>query len=269
MAWFASKSQKQRFFWWFGIFVMIGLSALGSMAARYIAQLDYFQFRRIVLRHSDETKIPLSRVKRSVQKSLNGGYFTADLKQVKKAIEELPWVAQATVRRVYPNRLVVDVTPYQALALYEDGRLVSDKGDLFQANPEEADNAGRLPNFYGPIAQVKTLALMYDRLGRVFAKIDVKITDLQISDRGTWSLVFSNAQIPPTKVEYGRERIGFDSLLAQTEKLVQVYPKVYDLMKGPPASIDMRYNQALAAAKPDRQLWKAWLARQKQDQAEQ
>lgn len=261
MSWFASTSQKQRFFWWLGIFVILGLSALGSMAARYIAQLDYFQFRTVVLRKAHETQIPLSRVTRAVQKNLTGGYFTADLKKVKQALESLPWVARATVRRVYPNTLVVDVEPYQAIALYEDGRLVSQDGVLFQANPEEADHVGRFPNFYGPLSQVQSLALMYRRLSQVFSKIDVQISDLQISDRGTWSLVFSSARIPPTKVEYGRERIGFDSLLAQTEKLVQVYPKIYDMMKGPPASIDMRYNKALAVAKPDRQLWKAWLAR--------
>ena len=68
---------------------------------------------------------------------------------MKEAVETLPWVACATVRRVFPDRLIVEVERHKALALYEDGRIVSDRGVLFAANPEEAGES-RLPVFYGP-----------------------------------------------------------------------------------------------------------------------
>ena len=54
-----------------------------------------------------------------VEKALSGNFFTADLKRVKEAVETLPWVASATVRRVFPDRLIVEVERRKALALYD------------------------------------------------------------------------------------------------------------------------------------------------------
>ncbi|EJX07113.1 hypothetical protein EVA_04775 [gut metagenome] len=34
--------------------------------------------------------------------------------------------------------------------------------------------------------------------------------------------------------------------------MVAAYPKIVEVMNGPPASVDMRYNKAFAASLPDR-----------------
>ena len=81
-----------------------------------------------------------------------GTLFTNDLDVTRAAFEALPWVRRATVRRQWPNRLVVALEEHQALARWndEDGnRFVSVAGEAFAAPGEKALGAA-LPLLLGP-----------------------------------------------------------------------------------------------------------------------
>ena len=197
--------------------------------------------------------MPIDRVKEVVEPMLKGNYFTEDLEAVRAAVETVPWVSRATVRRVWPNELHVEVEIYQALAIYEDGRLVDTNGVLFSANPDERDNPSEaLPNFYGPVTQTAQIARYYREFVRALQPIGATVTDVTCSDRGSWSLVMSSPDIPPTRVELGQEASG-SGVIAKLADMAAAYPRVVELMDGPPASIDLRYNRAFAATLPDRE----------------
>jgi len=51
---------------------------------------------------------------------LTGNYFTIRLDRARQAFETLPWVAQASVRRIWPNRLRVTLTEHRALGQWSD-----------------------------------------------------------------------------------------------------------------------------------------------------
>ena len=85
---------------------------------------------------------------------IKGNFFTTDLEQVRTAFEAVPWVRRATVRREWPDQLIVEVEEHEALGTWgEDGRLLSVKGDVFTANLAEADEDHELPAFDGPEGQ--------------------------------------------------------------------------------------------------------------------
>ena len=168
----------------------------------------------------DVQKVPLARLKEAVEPAAAGKtFFTVDLKAVRDAAETVPWVQYAAVRRVWPDALMIDVTVYEAAAVYEDGRLVSGEGQLFSANPDEGS----------------------------------------LSDRGSWTLTIESPTIPPTKIELGRDANG----AAVEERLRQVgeaYPRIVEIMGGPPASLDARYRRAIAAGKVNREQVAEYLA---------
>lgn len=172
-------------------------------ADRFMA-LPYFNIERLEMQ-GDAAKVPLARLKDAVEGAVVGNYFTADLDQVRAAAETVPWVKKASVRRLWPNGLEVTVEVHQAMAVYEDGRLVSTEGVLFSANPEEGAEAVDLPNFYGAPSLVMEIARHYKRFSAAAAAIPAKITDVTLSDRGAWTLVMASDVIPPTKVELGRD----------------------------------------------------------------
>lgn len=232
--------------------LVLGIAFGADRVAQSVMSLPVFQFSKLEL-SGNLTRVPIDRVKEVVEPMLKGNYFTEDLEAVRAAVETVPWVSRATVRRVWPNELHVEVEIYQALAIYEDGRLVDTNGVLFSANPDERDNPSEaLPNFYGPVTQTAQIARYYREFVRALQPIGATVTDVTCSDRGSWSLVMSSPDIPPTRVELGQEASG-SGVIAKLADMAAAYPRVVELMDGPPASIDLRYNRAFAATLPDRE----------------
>lgn len=60
-------------------------------------------------------------------------FFGVDLKQAQRRTESLPWVERAVVRRLWPNRIVVQLVEAQPYALWQkEGKLalINDVGDV-------------------------------------------------------------------------------------------------------------------------------------------
>ena len=234
----------------------------GVWSAAQAIEKPVFDLRTLTVTNPDDMRVTASAVQAVVDEVVDGNYFTVDLARVRAAVETLPWVKSAVVRRVFPNRLEVTVERHVARALYEDGRLVNDKGELFAANPEEAGPQA-LPMFYGPAGSVDVMLKAWADFETMLSPLGVRVTDLQVSDRGGWSLVFSGPDTPPTKVELGRDETGYAAIGEHLKEVAAVYPRVRALLKGPPSSLDLRYSHAFAAAMPDKKLVKAWSERQK------
>lgn len=265
----AEKREARRASLRFGLKVGFFVAAVMTIAfgadraAQSVMSLPVFQFSKLEL-EGNLTRVPIERVKDAVEPVLNGNYFTEDLDEVRRAVETVPWVSRATVRRVWPNELRVGVEIYQAVALYEDGRLVDPDGVLFSANPDERDNpSAPLPNFYGPATQTGQIAGYYREFVRALQPIGATVTDVMCSDRGGWSLVMASPDIPPTRVELGQED-NDRGVIAKLADMAAAYPRVVELMDGPPASIDLRYHRAFAATLPDREA----IARLREDNVE-
>jgi cell division protein FtsQ len=231
----------------FVAFVVLG----GGRAVDYVINLPAFSFTRLEV-SGDIARVPVARVKEAVEPVLRGNYFTEDLDKVRDAVEQVPWVREAVVRRVFPDELQVSVTTYTPAAIFEDGRLVSEDGKLFAANPEEReDPSSALPTFSGPESQVPEIARHYKEYKKAVTPLKAEITAVTLSARGSWGLTVKGPGMPPTHVEIGQEtaeRSTADRLAA----FVNVYPKVKEILNGPPASVDLRYNKAFAATLPAR-----------------
>lgn len=198
------RARRRRLAFGTGKALLILLIALGVYKGAELAKtLPLFNLSRLVL-EGDEQKVPIVRMKEAVEGALTGNYFTADLDRIRTAAERVPWVKHASVKRVWPGTIEIAVDVYEAMALYEDGRLVSREGVLFAANPEEASEARALPSFYGNARDVKEIAARYRRFGKLLEPLHARITDMILSDRGSWSIVFESDEIPPTKVELGQ-----------------------------------------------------------------
>lgn len=216
-----------------------------------LAELPYFQMRTLEVTGAVD-RVPYARVEEALLPVMKGNYFSFDLEEARRVAETVPWVKHAVVRRAWPNGLVVDVESYRAVAMYEDGRLVSEEGELFAANPDERENLSvQLPTFYGSSLQVPDIVGRYRDFMRALEPLGATVTDLRFSERGSWSLVMMSPDIPPTPIQLGVDD-GKGSVLASLANMVAAYPTMVDVMNGPPSSVDMRYTKAFAASLPDR-----------------
>jgi cell division protein FtsQ len=130
----------------------------------------------------------------NVAPRIAGTFFSVNPAQVRAAFESVPWVRQAVVRRVFPNRLQVDLQEHQAVAYWgAEGelRLLNSFGEVFEANLGEVEQ-DPLPRLNGPQDQSAEVLAMYKTLAPMFAQMQLSLAQLELSARGSWSVRLEN-----------------------------------------------------------------------------
>ncbi|MDO8299307.1 cell division protein FtsQ/DivIB [Lacisediminimonas sp.] len=228
-----------------GALLALTLVAVLGAALWWVAQRPMFTLKSIqveataqgTLRH-----ISTSTVRATALPRIKGNFFTVNLDGVRAAFESVPWVRKATVRRAWPNGLVVTVEEHQPLGTWgDDGRLLSVAGDIFTANLAEAEEHGDLPAFIGPLGSEREVVTRYHDFQQWFAVAKLKPEKVSLSGRYAWSVKLSNGMT----VELGREQ-SRDTLKARVERLVNIYPQLLARLQDRIESVDMRYPNGLA-----------------------
>lgn len=226
---------------------LLGLAALVLLSAGlwWLTQRPLFHLK--VIKIDGVPEVPLRRVNALTVRStalprIQGNFFTANLDVVRAAFESVPWVRKATVRREWPNTLLVRIEEHQPLGTWgQDGRLVSAKGDVFTANLDEAEEDGELPEFAGPEGSAPEVVARYAALQQWFAPLKLVPEAVQLSGRYAWIVRLDNG----ISVELGREQ-NASTLQDRVRRLVSVYPQLAERLQDRIESIDMRYPNGLA-----------------------
>ncbi len=175
-----------------------------------------------------------------------GNFFTVDLEAVRHAVEAVAWVRRAQVRREWPNRLVVSIEEHQVLAAWDDGRLVNTFGELFAANPAEAeeDSRGALPELAGPVGSERDVASRYLDFKSWLAKLALVPDQVTLSPRYAWSVHIDNGTSTGLTVDLGRERDA-NTLPGRVLRMINAWPTL--VTRWPhPTLIDLRYPNGFA-----------------------
>jgi cell division protein FtsQ len=216
--------------------------------ARWLMQRPLFTLQRIEIR-GELRHVTAASLRVAIAGRLKGNYFTLRLDDARRLLEQVPWVAAASVRRGWPNRLVVTLTEHRALGVWSDGRVLSDAGVLFAANPAEAEIDGPLPVFDGPAAVAGDIARRYGEFAAQLAPLAIKVNGIDVSERRSWTLRVAAQEGTPSRVELGRDA-GATTLNERLAQIVAAYPMVVARVGGPPERIDARYPNGFAATPP-------------------
>lgn len=174
--------------------------------------------------------------------NIKGNFFTVDLNEVRAAFEAVPWVREASVRREWPDRLIISLEEYQPLGIWgTEGQLLSTKGDLFTVNMAEAEEDYDLLKFSGPEGSEKEVLARYRDFYRRFAEIHRVPREIRLSDRYAWSVRLDNGM----KVEFGREK-DQNTMNNLMNRLMEVYPQLAEKTGEGIENLDMRYPNGLA-----------------------
>ena len=226
---------------------LLGVFTLALLAAGiwWLAQRPMFTLKVIRIESAADVQLlhvnPLT-VKSAALPRIRGNFFTANLDAVRQAFEAVPWVHKATVRREWPNRLIVTLEEHQPLGTWGDeGRLLSVAGDIFTANLAEAEESGELAEFNGPTGSEKEVVRRFAELHEWFAPVSLAPEGLTLSSRYAWTVKLNNG----VTVELGREQ-SKTTLKERVARLVSIYPQLVARLQDRIESVDMRYPNGLA-----------------------
>jgi cell division protein FtsQ len=165
----------------------------------------------------------------------NAGFFNVDVRALKQAAEDMPWVDTASVRRIWPDTLRIDIREQIPLARWQDGGMVNRHGDVVMVAAMDALNG--LPMFSGPEGTAKMLAQRYQSLSVPLAKIELAVAALTLSERRAWQVSLNNGM---------QLLLGRATQDAQLSRFVSAYSSVLAEKRESIQSVDLRYTNGFA-----------------------
>ena len=174
-------------------------------------------------------------LQKSVTGLLQGGFFSTDVDNIQRAVEALPWVERASVRRVWPETLFIQVIEQQPMALWAMGGLINQHGELFK--PEIIKNAKALPVWSGPEGAEQVLYKKHADLKQMLSTIGLGISKLSMDKRHAVSLV----------TDKGVELVlGRKEQLARLQNFIDIYQKVLAGKMSQINKVDLRYSNGMS-----------------------
>lgn len=164
------------------------------------------------------------------------GLFGMPELEAEGALEQIPGVEDASIWRVYPDKIRVVVREKAAIAELNNQLLAAD-GTMFPPNPNVPNPD--LPVLQGDPRFVKQMLAMLESLTPVFSEMNLKVTGFGLLPNGDW-LVEIDHQTWIT--------LGKADLANRVANFLNIYPT---LMKNAPTagqipvSVDLRYPHGL------------------------
>lgn len=221
-----------------GVLLLLLAAAIG-----WASRAQLFTIRGIDI-EGELTRNSLNTLRANAMPRLSGNFFSADLQAARQAFESVPWVRHAVVRRVWPNRLAVELHEHRAAALWQGDdrgdRLVNEQGEVFEANVGDVEDEA-LPIFSGPDGSAPQMLAMYRALQPVLAGMKAEADTLVLSGRGSWRVTLDSG----ATLELGRGSQA--EVLERTARFVRTLPTlVARFPQQPLEAADLRHTDGYA-----------------------
>lgn len=182
-------------------------------------------------------------VNRALDGQMTGNFFGVDLIAVRDAMESIPWVRRAEVRRQWPDRLIVIVEEHRAFAQWSAEQLVNTHGELFDGYV-----AAALPRFVGPSGTEAVMTTHYRAFAEIVAALQMRITKIELSARHAWELELAGEARKLT-IMLGREQTRHSST-DRLQRFVAMYAQTIEPLQRNDGYVDLRYPNGFALRVP-------------------
>jgi len=195
---------------------------------------------------NDVQHVKPEELKKLVVRELNGTALTTDLDAIYTSIVSHPWIKDATVRRIWPNKILINLSEHNIIGIWSDGRFVTQAGELIEFDKLQSKLINKeknclLLNLDGPNETVTTVLKKARMISEKASHVGLQTTGVQLTSQYDWKVFFSNGM----KMELGGENLEtplekrldnfFDSVLWVRKKIKN------DLI-----SVDLRYAHGFA-----------------------
>lgn len=230
------KCYKEFRFSWKSVINLICFIAFLFLATYFFNQFkttQYFPIKEVKI--AGVQHVSHDEVQHILLPLVNKGFFAVSIEHIKESLAQFPWVAEASVRRVWPNQIIIQVVERSPIARWNTDKLLSTTGELF--SPARETFPSGLPQFIGPEGEQLLMMENYAQMSKVIAPLHFKMTRFELSPAHVWSFTLNNG----IKVN-----IGHKDSLTRVSDFVKVYPKIIGNRANEVNSVDLRYSNGLA-----------------------
>ncbi|KOR28266.1 hypothetical protein TI04_11415, partial [Achromatium sp. WMS2] len=175
--------------WLLAVVLLIALVLGGRWLIQWITTADQFNVANVKI-DGDIQHITSKELQSTISKQINGNFFVLNLDEIRHALEALPWVARARVRRIWPLTVEVNLIERVALARWGDKSLVSPEGVIFSPNLKSISQD--LIRLQGPNNSTKIVISKYLWLKTRLSAYNLSVVKMSLSDRRAWNIDLAN-----------------------------------------------------------------------------
>ncbi|MBS0338082.1 MAG: cell division protein FtsQ/DivIB [Proteobacteria bacterium] len=210
--------------------IALALTMLGFAGTQALLNSPLFPLREVTVL-GDLAHTTRDELESAARGRVAGNFFAADLASIRDALEHLPWVRRADVRRVWPDRIEVTLEEHVALARWGDVGLVNTYGERFAGQTEAT-----LPIFAGPARTEGEVTRRYRRYAELLGPLGSALERVILTPRFAWQLRLANG----LSIELGRD-LANDPAEARLVRFVAAYPQTLGRIARRHEYVDLRY----------------------------
>lgn len=210
--------------------LLIAVSCLSANKIKLTNEFPIHQVKVYGIKH-----LNAGETQRLLLPLVSKGFFGVEVDLIKEQLLQIPWVADVSVRRVWPDQVVIAISEKNPVARWNENSLLSSTGEVF--NPASASYPMDLPHFVGPEGKQMTVLAFYSEINQLLNPLHLKIKRLELSPYLSWDMEFANGM---------KVRLGYKDVLTRVGHFVKVYSKIVGERADDVDYVDLRYPNGLA-----------------------
>jgi cell division protein FtsQ len=172
-------------------------------------------------------------IEKTLRPFVGEGFFSLDIQNVRNSLRDKPWAETVSIRRVWPDRVMIKIVEKKPLARWDANHLLSDNAKIFEANAKAFKH---LPQVYGSNVEPKQVLQQYYDFSEQFRSLDETINQINIDSRGAVDIELAKG----FKIKLGRDNVD--------SKLERLYAKQIRPRRTEIQQLDLRYSNGFAVA---------------------
>ncbi|WP_198266308.1 cell division protein FtsQ/DivIB [sulfur-oxidizing endosymbiont of Gigantopelta aegis] len=227
------------------IIVLSSLVIVASVFVNWLVKPGNFPFKKVELVNqlANQESRELQEV---AAKVLNGGFFSLNVDYFRQdLLAKLPWVKMVSVRKVWPDKLLIEITEYRPVVRWQSVdktlHLLSQEGVIFspRLTMNQKEKFARLALFSGPESSAETVLQQCFTMNNNLKKIALTIKKCGMNKRRAWFLELTSTEV--NLLDDIDIQLGKENVMQQLERFVQVFSGKLKRYLSSIERVDLRY----------------------------
>lgn len=173
-------------------------------------------------------------LQQSLYPFVKNGFFGVEVEAIKDKLMQISWISNVSVRRVWPDQVIVTIIEKNPVAHWNGSSLLSTTGVIFL--PDSGNVSENLPQLAGPEGKQIFVLQYYNRINDLLLPLHLKIARLELTPTRIWNVTLTNGM---------KLTISHKDFLTRFNHFVKVYPKIVGDRAADVDYVDLRYTNGL------------------------
>lgn len=208
-----------------------------------------FPFKKVELINPLENQ-ESKELQKITARALNGGFFSLNVDELRaELVAELPWIKSAAVRKVWPNKLLVDIVEHKPVARWlsiekkaaENTQLLSQKGIVFSPllTARQKQKFAQMALLTGTGSNAEKVLKNCVLINKQLNQLELAIKQCGMNKRRSWMVKLSSEH------EFNI-KLGKDKIMRHLERFIKVFSGQLKPYISSVKSADLRYSNGFS-----------------------